>query len=56
MKILTTLFPVTSSPIQSYGEAFLLPLKSLHQLLEICQSNSTTLVYEGGVKGIELSG
>lgn len=45
---LTTLLPVTSSPTQSHGEAFSLPLKSLHQLLEFYQSNSTTLVYEGG--------
>lgn len=45
---LTALFPVTSSPTPSHKGAFLLPLKSLHQLLEFCQNNSTILVYEGG--------
>lgn len=51
MKILlTTSFPVACSPAQSHGEAFPSPSKSLHQLLEFCQGNSTTLVYEGGIQ------
>lgn len=51
MKILlTTSFPVACSPAQSHGEAFPSPSKSLHQLLEFCQGNSTTLVYEGGFR------